>query len=359
MTIQSNSASIYANSCNSVVTILSTVGNSYAIGQGFWIQGPNSNYGYLASAAHVITDNTKSNNPISSNIWIHTTYPTNNIYKINGTTNIVMGRDRLADIALLRISGTSFPALTYANSRTDIKPGDNVTVIGYPLGFDPQSVTRGIIRDNKCSPDTYFSGISGSFMESVVTDCSIYGGNSGGPMINDDGKWIGILSWGVSSDSAINGGVASYLANQIFTYYINNYTNTVVNFPKGYLGISSTPMDVLLSVSKGLSNVQGYLVSALDSNISPAKFSIGDIILTINGQDIGILNNQFPLFSIIQLATPNSTLTIQYRPANNLSTILTKTVTVAAFPASKDIIFGGYRNQTKNKRISDAKGILV
>jgi S1-C subfamily serine protease len=354
-----SSATIYSNTCNAVVTILSSAGTSYAIGQGFWIQGPDSNFGYIATAAHVITDSTLNNNPISTNIWVHTTYPTNNIYKINGTTNVVMGRDRLSDVALLRITGTGFPALTYANSRTDIKPGDNVTIIGYPLGFDPQSVARGVIRDNKGVPDTYFSGVGGGFMESVLTDCSIYGGNSGGPMINDDGKWIGILSWGVGSDGAMNGGVASYLANQIFTYYFNNYSNTVVNFPKGYLGISATPMDILLSVSKQLNNVQGYLVSALDSTIKPAKFAVGDIITSINGTEIGILNNQMPLFSIIQLATPGTSLTIQYRPANNLATILTKTVVVSPFPASKDTIFNGYRSQQKNKRMGNTQGVLV
>lgn len=350
---QTSSANIYAATCNSVVTIMATNGTSYALGQGFWIQGPDSNYGYIATAAHVITDNTRNNNPIATNIWVHTTYPTNNIFKINGTTNVVMGRDRLSDVALLRIAGTGFPALTYANSRTDIKPGDNVTIIGYPLGFDPQSVTRGVIRDNKGSPDVYFSGTGGGFMESVLTDCSIYGGNSGGPMINDDGKWIGILSWGVGSDGAMNGGVASYLANAILTYYMNNYVNAPVNFPKGYLGISSTPMDVLLAVTKQQTSVQGYLVAGLDNTISPAKFAVGDIILSVNGKNVGILNDQFTLFSIVQLAAPGSTLTVQYHPSNNLSTILTKTVTVSAFPASKDIIFGGYRSQGKPKRVNN------
>lgn len=359
-----NASNIYVNTINSVATIMISMksGNStsYALGQGFWITGPSPNFGYLATAAHVITDSNTGN--VATNIWVHTTYPTNNIFKINGTTNVVLGCDKVTDVALLRITGTSFPTLTYANSRTDIAPGDNVTIIGYPLGFDPQSVTRGVIRDNKATPDTFFSGMGGGFMESVLTDCSIYGGNSGGPMLDDDGKWIGILSWGVGSDGALNGGVASYLANAIFTYYMSNYPGTTptpiptpapISFPKGYLGVYGSPMDVLLAVSKNISSVQGYVVTGLDSTIKPAKFTTGDIILSVNGQDVGILNNQVSLFSIVQLATPGTTLTVTYRPVSNLSTILTKTVTVNPFPATKDVIFSGYRSITNKKRTTN------
>jgi S1-C subfamily serine protease len=343
---------IYSNSINSVVTILCTVGTSYAIGQGFWIQGPSDGNGYIATAAHVITDSRRTGAPISSNIWIHTTHPTNTIYRINNTTNVVIGRDKLADVALLRIAGAgSIPALAYGNSRTEIAPGSPITVIGYPQGFDPQSVCRGVVRDNKATPDTYFSGVSGRFMESVLTDCSIYGGNSGGPLINDDGKWVGILSWGVGSDGAMNGGVASYLANAMFTWYIANYTVTPLTYPKGYLGISSTPMDMLLAVSRGLTSVQGHLVTA--SLLTPARFAVGDIILTVNGEPVGILNGMTPFFTAVQLAPPGTTLTITYRPATNLSTILTKTVTTAAFPAARDVIFGNSRALYGSRHIEE------
>ena len=336
------SDTIYSNSINSVVTILCSVGTSYAIGQGFFIQGPADGNGYIATAAHVITDSKRVGSPVSPNIWIHITSPTNTIYKINGTTNVVLGRDKLADVALLRIAGAgAITALAYGNSRTEIAPGSPITVIGYPQGFDAQSVCRGVVRDNKGTPDTYFSGVGGAFMESVLTDCSIYGGNSGGPLINEAGKWVGILSWGVGSDGAMNGGVASYLANEMFTWYIANYSGTTLTYPKGYLGISTTPMDMLLAVSRGLTSVQGHLVTA--NQLAPARFAVGDIILTINGTPVGLLNNMSPFFTAVQLATPGTTLTVTYRPAANLSTTLTKTVTTAAFPTARDVIFGNSR----------------
>lgn len=339
---------LYNNTVNSVVTILTRSTNgTYNIGQGFWIEGPNSNVaGYLATAAHVITDYSQASKPIAQNIWIHTTNP-NAIYRIqnSATSNsVVMGRDVVADVALLRVPVANAPALTYANSRTAVSPGDSVTIIGYPLGFDVQSVCRGVIRDNKGSPDTFYSKIGGGFMESVLTDCSIYSGNSGGPLLADDGKWIGILSWGVGNDGAMNGGVASYLAKAIFDYFQDRYVRTPLTYPKGYLGIRGRPMDMLLSVSKGLSSVGGYQITGLDTITTVPKFSIGDIILTINGVDIGILNNQFSLFTEIQLSPPGTSLTIRYRPVSNPNNILTKVVNTCTYPASRDVLFTDYRS---------------
>ncbi len=365
------SAKLVYNSCiNSVCTILNRANNGgYSLGQGFWIEGPQPNigppiYGYLATAAHVIIDGTLTSRPVSSNLWIHTTFPTNNIIRVNGTSVRVMGFDRLADVALLRVqySGSPvYPALVYGNSRTDVSCGDNVTCIGYPLGFDVQSVTRGTIRDNKSVPDTYFSGTGGGFMESVMTDCAIYGGNSGGPLINDDNKWIGILSWGIGSDGTINGGVSSYVAMNIFQYFMTNFTASIINYPKGYLGIFGRPVDVLLSVLRGMTDVKGFQVTALDTTVTPAKFAVGDIILSVNGVDIGLLNNQYSLFTAVQLAIPGTILTVTYIPNRaSVSTILTKQVTTVAFPAARDTVFSGYRSQVlSSKQLSRSQGNAI
>ena len=45
-------------------------------------------------------------------------------------------------------------------------------------------------------------------------------------------------------------------------------------------------------------------------------------------------------------------MTVQYSPTSNLASILTQTVAVSAFPASKDVIFTGYRNQGKAMKMS-------
>ncbi len=362
---------IYANAINSVCTIMIRLNTgSYSLGQGFWIEGPQPVigppiYGYLATAAHVITDDTITGLPIASNIWIHTTFPTNNIMKVNGTTIRVMGWDKLSDVALLRVeySGSPvYPALVYANSRVDVSCGDNVTIIGYPQGFDVQSVTRGTVRDNKAVPDVYFSGVGGSFMESVLTDCAIYGGNSGGPLINDNGSWIGILSWGIGSDGNLNGGVSSYLAMSIFQYFMTNFTGAVINYPRGYLGIFARPVDVLISVLRGMTSVRGFQITALDTAVNPRKFNVGDIILTVNGVSVGLLNEQFPLFTAVQLATPGTSLIITYIPnGSSSSTVLTKTVTTNTFPNSRNFVFSGYRNRPliTNRELVLGKGFKI
>lgn len=352
----SDAKTIYNNAINSVVTIMiRNANNTYSLGQGFFIDvplPPFANYTYLLTAAHVVTDFTISSRPLASNIWINTTFPTNTIYKINGTTNRVIGVDKIADIALLRLDGL-FPTIKYANSRTECSIGDCVAMIGYPMGFDVQSITKGIIRDNKAVPDSYFSGTGGAFPESVMTDAEVYGGNSGGPLLIEDNsgnfvKWIGVLSWGVGTEASVNGGVSSFLAKQIVDYFVANYTTSVLSYPKGYLGIVTAPLDILLAVARNLNRVEGYLVTSRDTLVAPAKFAIGDIILSINGVLLGQMNNFFPLFTAVHTSPPGTTLTVTYRPANNLNTILTKTVTTVAMPASRDVIFSGYRSLQNN-----------
>ena len=334
-----SSSYVYSQVINSVATItIRSASGSYYVGQGFWWTGPSQNYGYLVTAAHVIGDPDLALQPVCANIWIHTTYPTNTIIQIDGVNNAVMGYDKISDVALLRITGSSFPRLNVVDSRTGVSIGDTVSIVGFPSAFDVQSVTRGVVRDNK-------SQAASDLMESVMTDASIYGGNSGGPMLNNSGAWMGILSWGITGEENLNGGVASYLAKPILEYYIGNFTGSVVSYPKGYIGVSTIEINATNAVILGLSSVQGFYVSALDSFVSPAKFSIGDIIWSVAGQSVGILNDQSPLFTEIQLRPPGTTITMGYRPAGNYSLLLSKSVTLAAFNPARDSQFSTYRRK--------------
>jgi S1-C subfamily serine protease len=340
-------AVVYQNSINSVVTISQTEG----VGSGFFCQidSPNyapSSYGYIVTAAHVILD---SSNQLSNNIWIHLTYPTITSLKLDGTNGVVMGFDIIGDIALIRINSGIYESLhlPVINSRTQLLNGSYINILGNPQGGDPQSITRGVVRDNKYQ---FASAISETqniaFPESVFTDASIYRGNSGGPVITDSNNVVGILAWGINNivvqqqeEENLNGGIASYLFNPVLSYFCTNYGGTIVSYPKGYLGTFYNNVTFSETMIYGI-KIEGVTVLSLDPTIVPAKFNVGDVITEIEGNRIGIYNSQFPFFTEIHLRAPGTSVNTKYLPYDSVSNTYgaetVKIVSLAIFNPAND-----------------------
>jgi S1-C subfamily serine protease len=100
----------------------------------------------------------------------------------------LIGRDELWDIALIKLETeeTGFDYLEFADSDK-VSVGDHVIAIGNPVGFD-STVTEGIISNT----NRLISG-NGN-IQYLQTDVAINAGNSGGPLIDKDGKIVGIAS---------------------------------------------------------------------------------------------------------------------------------------------------------------------
>ncbi len=97
----------------------------------------------------------------------------------------VVAIDHKYDLALLKVVGAGYKPLAIGNS-TNAKLGSEVTAIGTPRYTElNQTVTKGIISGLR--------EIEGK--EYIQTDVSVSPGNSGGPLINDKGEVIGIVSW--------------------------------------------------------------------------------------------------------------------------------------------------------------------
>jgi putative serine protease PepD len=100
----------------------------------------------------------------------------------------LLAADSGNDLALLRMAGDGFAAVTFAEPDS-VQIGDEVVAIGFALGLDGDpSVTLGIVSalDRSFSADdNYLNGL-------IQTDASISSGNSGGPLVNTDGQVVGI-----------------------------------------------------------------------------------------------------------------------------------------------------------------------
>jgi len=112
----------------------------------------------------------------------------------------VIGADPKTDIAVLKVQGNDFPAITIGDS-SKVQVGDYALAIGDPFGVG-QTVTMGIVsamnRGNLGIED---------YEDFIQTDAPINPGNSGGALVNDRGELIGINTAILSHGSGGNEGI--------------------------------------------------------------------------------------------------------------------------------------------------------
>lgn len=230
-----------------------------SLGSGFIISAD----GYILTNAHVIDDADK----------ITVRLPDQQEYSAK-----VIGKDKRTDIALIKIDAKNLPVAPIGDSDK-IQVGEWVLAIGEPFGLD-HSATHGIVSAlGRDLPDE-------SYVPFIQTDAPVNPGNSGGPLINADGKVIGINSqiytksggyMGISFAIPIN--VAMNVVDQI------KATGQVT---RGYLGVLIQPVTYDLAKSFGLDSTKGALVAKVEPNTPAAKAGLqsGDIILKFNGKEI-------------------------------------------------------------------------
>jgi serine protease Do len=100
-------------------------------------------------------------------------------------TGEILARDPLHDLAVITIEASGLVALEIGEYE-EVELGQQVVVLGYPLGNDNVSVTSGLV-----SAIEYDEGTNVTYIQ---TDSAVNPGNSGGPMVNMNGQVIGIVA---------------------------------------------------------------------------------------------------------------------------------------------------------------------
>lgn len=145
----------------------------------------------------------------------------------------IVGVDVHADIAVLEfkcniLNPSKTVTLEFDNNRAQ-RIGDVCWTSGNPLGSDESSFVAGTLRDNK------LSGVNGLFIIELVShDLLIYANNSGSPVINDEGKVIGICSYTYDNRTTQDpltgfaGGCGSYMMKSIVYNLIDGRHSSII-----------------------------------------------------------------------------------------------------------------------------------
>ncbi|MBS1909504.1 MAG: trypsin-like peptidase domain-containing protein [Bacteroidetes bacterium] len=201
----------------------------------------------------------------------------------------VIGRDPAYDLAVIKVDASNLPYLLYGNSD-NVKIGQWVLAIGYPLNLEA-TVTAGIISAKARTLGLNKQKAGATAVESYLqTDAAVNQGNSGGALIDTDGKLIGI-------NSAIASPTGYYSG---YSYAIPvNITKKVVDdlikygtVQRAYLGVSYVDAGDLTPEEKKKielpSEITGIYVNEAvpDGGAYAAGIRKGDIIKSINNTNL-------------------------------------------------------------------------
>ncbi|MEO7255235.1 MAG: trypsin-like peptidase domain-containing protein [Casimicrobium sp.] len=191
----------------------------------------------------------------------------------------VIGVDPDTDLAVIKIEGTDFPAITLGDSQA-LQVADVVLAIGNPFGVFGNTVTMGIVS---ALGRTQVSE-SNPFESFIQTDAAINQGNSGGALVNSNGDLIGINSsifTRTGDFSGIGFAIPTALAKPIMDQLI-----ATGEVKRGYLGVNLGTITSELAQRLSLKDQKGAFVGAVIDGApgSRAGLRVNDVIVEINGQ---------------------------------------------------------------------------
>lgn len=222
----------------------------------------------------------------------------------------LVGDDPDTDLAVVRTDPHSTAVAELGDSGR-LRVGQLVLAIGNPLGFQ-STVTAGVVSALGRS----FRSVNGRLIDDVIqTDAALNPGNSGGPLVDAQGRVVGVNTavilpaQGICFAVAIN--TAKFVAGQLIRHG---------RIRRGRIGVAgqNVPLLQLARRAHGIEAKSGVLVTGVEPN-SPAQragVKAGDIIVAFDGQPVGGIDGLHRLLSADRIGS--ATVVVVLRGAERL-----------------------------------------
>jgi Do/DeqQ family serine protease len=231
-----------------------------------------SNDGYIVTNNHVVEGADK--------IQVHL----NDNRQFEGT---VIGRDPSTDLALLKIDAKDLATVPYGNSD-DVRVGEWVLAVGNPMNLT-STVTAGIVsaKARNINLLQYDAARDIIPLESFIqTDAAVNPGNSGGALVDANGRLVGINSAIASTTGAYSGYSFAIPSN-----IVQKVANDLLEFgsvQRAYIGVSIRDMDQKLADETGMNRIKGVYVNGITDGGAAQKAGMqaGDVIVKVGAIDV-------------------------------------------------------------------------
>ena len=193
----------------------------------------------------------------------------------------IVGQDEQTDLAVIKIEKTGLTKAEFTDSDS-VKVGEFAMAVGNPVNMD-STVTTGIVS----AVNRKITDSDGKTYTCIQTDAAINSGNSGGALVNSEGKVIGINTLKLSGTGIEGIGCAIPINST------TDITSQLIQYSKvkrPFIGISG--IDLNAETAKTYNLVEGVYVKSVEdfSAAEKAGLKAGDVIIEVEGKSIKTMN---------------------------------------------------------------------
>ncbi len=234
----------------------------------------------------------------------------------------IVGVDRATDLAVLHIDADHLIAAQWGDSDA-LDVGALVWALGSPFGLE-HSVTFGIVsakhRSGILSAADSVDDVAVNYQDFLQTDAAVNPGNSGGPLVDSEGRVVGINTaiageWYQGISFAIPSSVARPIYERL---------RKEGRIRRGWLGVEPLDVTVEMATRLKLDNQHGALVGRVVPNSPAARAGLrtGDIILRWNGQEVTDRTDLFRKVALTPIGQPIKVVVLRDKQHKSLTVIV-------------------------------------